>query len=296
MLAPRNYIQWKSRIKCYIDTKPNREHIYFCLMNPPYELGWNNKPVLNYEGNPTIATARVFEMYKNVEQEIRDQLNAEAEAIQIILTGIDNDIYSKLMLVRMLVRCGKRLRDVFAIPYALPPQRSFDHKIILRDESTMVNIKPYRYPPNQKDVIEAMTMREHTLFAKQSKCVFGTTHVEYLRHVISKQGVATDLEKIKAMQNSPVSTTLKHLRNRFLWNPEAQIAFNKLEQAMTEALVLALPDFLAEFVIETDALGYGIGVVLQRNNRPISFLSKTLSLKHQSIYAYERELSVVVLA
>nr|GEY96571.1 hypothetical protein [Tanacetum cinerariifolium] len=50
----------------------------------------------------------------------------------------------------------QEFEDVFAIPYALPPQRSFDHKIILRDESTMVNIKPYRYPPNQKDVIEAM--------------------------------------------------------------------------------------------------------------------------------------------
>ncbi|GJY81735.1 gag-pol polyprotein [Tanacetum coccineum] len=32
--------------------------------------------------------------YKNVSQDIRDQLNAEAEAVQIILTGIDNDIYS----------------------------------------------------------------------------------------------------------------------------------------------------------------------------------------------------------
>nr|GEZ72101.1 integrase, catalytic region, zinc finger, CCHC-type, peptidase aspartic, catalytic [Tanacetum cinerariifolium] len=34
------------------------------------------------------------ETYKNVSQEIRDQLNAEAEAVQIILTRIDNDIYS----------------------------------------------------------------------------------------------------------------------------------------------------------------------------------------------------------
>nr|GEZ60369.1 hypothetical protein [Tanacetum cinerariifolium] len=33
-------------------------------------------------------------MYKNVTQDIRDQLNAKAEAVQIILTGIDNDIYS----------------------------------------------------------------------------------------------------------------------------------------------------------------------------------------------------------
>nr|GFC57732.1 hypothetical protein [Tanacetum cinerariifolium] len=44
--------------------------------------------------NPTTATERVFETYTNVKQEIRDQLNAEAEAVQIILTGIDNDIYS----------------------------------------------------------------------------------------------------------------------------------------------------------------------------------------------------------
>nr|GFD22224.1 hypothetical protein [Tanacetum cinerariifolium] len=34
------------------------------------------------------------ETYKNVSQDIRDQLNAEAEAVQIILTWIDNDIYS----------------------------------------------------------------------------------------------------------------------------------------------------------------------------------------------------------
>nr|GEZ79128.1 hypothetical protein [Tanacetum cinerariifolium] len=35
-----------------------------------------------------------MENYKNVSQDIHDQLNAEVEAVQIILTGIDNDIYS----------------------------------------------------------------------------------------------------------------------------------------------------------------------------------------------------------
>nr|GEW20094.1 hypothetical protein [Tanacetum cinerariifolium]GEY89343.1 hypothetical protein [Tanacetum cinerariifolium] len=94
ILAPGNYIQWKSRIKRYIDTKPNHELIHFCLTNPPYELGWKEKAVLDSEGNPTTATQKVCETYKSVTQEIRDQLNAEAEAVQIILTGIDNDIYS----------------------------------------------------------------------------------------------------------------------------------------------------------------------------------------------------------
>ncbi|GJV02666.1 putative mitochondrial protein [Tanacetum coccineum] len=199
--------------------------------------------------------------------------------------------------------------DVFAIPYALPPQRSFDHKIPLKDESTVVNIRPYRYLPNQKNVIEAMvnelmetgvvrqshnpysspivlTNKEHTLFAKQSKCMFGTTHVEYLGHIISKQGVATNPEKIKAMQNWPIPTTLKQLR-------EAQTAFEKLQQAMTEASVLTLPNFQAELVILTNASGYDIGVVLQQNNHPIAFLSKTLAPKHQSLSAYAKELSAV---
>nr|GEV50006.1 retrovirus-related Pol polyprotein from transposon TNT 1-94 [Tanacetum cinerariifolium] len=94
MLALGNYVQWKSRIKRYIDTKPNHELIHYCLENPPYELGWKEKKVSDADGNLTTITERVFETYKNVTQNIRDQLNAEAEAVQIILTGIDNDIYS----------------------------------------------------------------------------------------------------------------------------------------------------------------------------------------------------------
>nr|GEW21264.1 reverse transcriptase domain-containing protein [Tanacetum cinerariifolium] len=94
MLAPGNYVQWKSRIKRYIDTKPNHELIHYCLKNPPYELGWIDKEIPIFEGSPIIRTERFQETYKNVSQEICGQLNAKAEAVQIILTGIDNDIYS----------------------------------------------------------------------------------------------------------------------------------------------------------------------------------------------------------
>ncbi|GJT66053.1 putative mitochondrial protein [Tanacetum coccineum] len=45
------------------------------------------------------------------------------------------------------------------------------------------------------------TMRTHKLFTKFSKYVFRTTQVEYLGHVISAQGVATDPAKIEAMAN-----------------------------------------------------------------------------------------------
>ncbi|GJZ57105.1 hypothetical protein Tco_0612599 [Tanacetum coccineum] len=51
-------------------------------------------PVPVAEGSSETTTERYMENYKNVSQDIRDQLNAEAEAVQIILIGIDNDIYS----------------------------------------------------------------------------------------------------------------------------------------------------------------------------------------------------------
>nr|GEX38817.1 retrovirus-related Pol polyprotein from transposon TNT 1-94 [Tanacetum cinerariifolium] len=94
MLAPGNYVQWKSRIKRYIDTKPNHELINYCLKNPPYKFTWADKEVLISEGSSVTTAETYMETYKNVSQDIRDQLNAEAEAVQIILTGIDNDIYS----------------------------------------------------------------------------------------------------------------------------------------------------------------------------------------------------------
>ncbi|GKB27813.1 integrase, catalytic region, zinc finger, CCHC-type containing protein [Tanacetum coccineum] len=94
MLAPGNYVQWKSIIKRYIDTKPNNELIHYCLQNPPYKFKWTEKIVPVAEGSSETTTEGYMENYKNVSQDIQDQLNAEAEAVQIILTGIDNDIYS----------------------------------------------------------------------------------------------------------------------------------------------------------------------------------------------------------
>nr|GEU65406.1 integrase, catalytic region, zinc finger, CCHC-type, peptidase aspartic, catalytic [Tanacetum cinerariifolium] len=84
MLAPGNYVQWKSRIKRYSNTKPNHELIHYCLESPPYELGWKDKEVPSSEGSSITRTERVNETYKNVSQEIRDQLNAKAEALKTV--------------------------------------------------------------------------------------------------------------------------------------------------------------------------------------------------------------------
>nr|GFC12826.1 hypothetical protein [Tanacetum cinerariifolium] len=53
-----------------------------------------DKDVPVTEGSTETTNERYMENYKNVSQDICDQLNAEAEAVHIILTGMDNDIYS----------------------------------------------------------------------------------------------------------------------------------------------------------------------------------------------------------
>nr|GEX31700.1 hypothetical protein [Tanacetum cinerariifolium] len=134
-------------------------------------------------------------------------------------------------------------------------------------------------------------MRHNKLFAKQNKSSFAVKKVEYLGHVIIKEGVATDPLKIEAINNWPVPSTLKKLRgflgltgyyrrfiksyamvsqllnallkkNYFQWSNVVEIAFENLKKAMMEALVLGLPDFDQEFVIETDASCTRIGAVL----------------------------------
>ncbi|GJW20426.1 integrase, catalytic region, zinc finger, CCHC-type containing protein [Tanacetum coccineum] len=91
MLAPDNYVQWKSRIKRYIDIKPNNELINYCLQNPPYKFKWTKKTVPVAEGGSETTTKGYMENYKNVSQDIRDQLNTEAKAEFGKLTSRDGE-------------------------------------------------------------------------------------------------------------------------------------------------------------------------------------------------------------
>ena len=53
-------------------------------------------------------------------------------------------------------------------------------------------------------------LREHLSF-KKSKCSFGVPEVEYLGHIVGRDGVKVDPKKIQAMQDWPHPTTLKSL-------------------------------------------------------------------------------------
>ncbi|KAL4347798.1 hypothetical protein GQ457_17G006860 [Hibiscus cannabinus] len=174
-----------------------------------------------------------------------------------------------------------------------------------------------------REVLELL--KKHQLYAKQSKCTFGATEMDYLGYNISNGQISMDKEKVKCILEWPTPTNIKELRGflglsgyyrRFIrdfggtakpltellkknawgWTREAEEAMKKLKAAMTSAPVLALPNFQQVFVIETDASAYGVGAVLMQNGKPLAYFSKGLGAKHQAMSIYDKEMLAVLLA
>jgi len=68
-------------------------------------------------------------------------------------------------------------------------------------------------------------------------------------------------------------------KDEFSWTPEETKNFEQLKEVMCKAPVLSTPDFTKTFIVECDALGNGIGVVLMQEGRPLAFESQPLKGK-----------------
>ena len=56
-------------------------------------------------------------------------------------------------------------------------------------------------------------IRDHGLRLKEDKCLFFQSSVQYLGHVIDKDGIQPSEEKIKALQDMPISKNQAELRS-----------------------------------------------------------------------------------
>jgi hypothetical protein len=147
--------------------------------------------------------------------------------------------------------------------------------------------------------------------------------VEYLVHIVSHEGVKVDPNKVKAMMDWSIPKTLKNLRgflgligynhkfvqncgrittplttltkkDSFSWTPEETQDFEQLKEVMCKDLFLTTPQFTKTFIVECDALGNSIGVVLMQEGRPLDFESHTLKGKDLHKPIYEKEMMIIL--
>ncbi|KAL7882597.1 hypothetical protein SRHO_G00002550 [Serrasalmus rhombeus] len=145
-------------------------------------------------------------------------------------------------------------------------------------------------------------LSRYGLKLRPDKCNLLQKQVKFLGHVVDGCGVRPDPEKIAAVQEWAVPTTIKEVRaflglagyyRRFIdgfaklarplnsllvgmpvdrktshrqisWTPACQSAFEQLKQHLTEAPILAYANFSEPFIVYTDASNQGLGAVLSQ--------------------------------
>ena len=172
-------------------------------------------------------------------------------------------------------------------------------------------------------------LRESGLRLKPSKCSFFQKQVQYLGHIISRKGVATDPAKIEKVSMWPIPSSKRETQQflgfagyyrrfvrdfaciarplyrmtertaTFTWTEECQGAFNELCKRLCSAPVLAYPDFSKQFILDTDASDIGIGAVLSQfddegREHPIAYGSRLLTKAERQYCVTRRELLAVV--
>ncbi|GFW75310.1 retrovirus-related Pol polyprotein from transposon 297 [Trichonephila clavipes] len=172
------------------------------------------------------------------------------------------------------------------------------------------------------------------LTIKPSKCKFAQQNVKFLGHIVG-QGFRTPSEiKVQAVLEFPTPRTKAQIRaflglagyyqkyinlfsviaapltdalkgrakkGEITWTTECENAFRELKGKLIDKPVLYAPNFVREFIVQTDASNAGMGAVLtqlteQGEELPILYLSKKFSEVEKRYCMTEKECASIVFA
>ena len=89
-------------------------------------------------------------------------------------------------------------------------------------------------------------------------------------------------------------TKLTRAGQKFSWGEEEEDAFEKLKAALCRDAVLRIFNPESQVTLRCDASPAGIGAVLEQHERPVLFMSKTLSPAERNYAQIEREAFAIV--
>nr|GEV61461.1 hypothetical protein [Tanacetum cinerariifolium] len=140
-------------------------------------------------------------------------------------------------------------------------------------------------------------LKEEKLYVKFSKCEFWLKEVQFLGHVVNRDGIHVDPSKVESVKNwktheSPTEicsflgltgyyrrfienfskitkplTLLTRKNKAYVWGDKQEEAFHILKEKLCNAPVLALPDGPNDFVVYCDASNQGFECVLMQRGK-----------------------------
>ena len=163
---------------------------------------------------------------------------------------------------------------------------------------------------------------------QRSKCEFMMPSIEYLGHVVDKDGIRKDPSATEAIRDAPaprdtgemrsflglsnqyrkfvdnmstlaapLNELLQH-RQRWKWTWKRQKAFNRIKKRITEDTVLAHYDPKEQIYLAVDASPVGLGAVIShgrgKEERPIAFASRTLTDAEKNYSQIDREALAII--
>ena len=155
-------------------------------------------------------------------------------------------------------------------------------------------------------------LKEANLMIKLKKCKFCEPNIEFLGHIVGRDGLKPDPSKIEKIKNLKSPKNVKDVRSilgicsyyrkfvknfskiakplnqllrknqLFQWSEKEQKSFEELKQRLIESPILQYPDYEKEFILITDASGKGLGAVLSQLDKDnkevvIAYASKSLN-------------------
>ena len=158
----------------------------------------------------------------------------------------------------------------------------------------------------------------------KSKCFFLRPWIEYLGHIINRDGLRPTMEKVRAIQEAPTPRNVGELRSffgiinyysrflpnlstklaplyqllqkdvRWTWGSEQEKAFEAAKSALQADSLLVHYDESKPLVLACDASQYGLGAVLSHimedgQERPVAYASRTLTSAEKNYSQLEKE-------
>ncbi|GJW33902.1 reverse transcriptase domain-containing protein [Tanacetum coccineum] len=196
--------------------------------------------------------------------------------------------------------------------------------IVFIDDILIYSKSEEEHEAHLKTILDLL--KKEKLYAKFSKCEFWLQEVQFLGHVVNRDGIHVDPSKVESVKNwkTPESSTeirsflglagyyrrfienfskiakpltlLTQKNKTYVWGDKQDEAFQILKEKLCNAPVLALPDGPDDFVVYCDASKQGFGCVLMQRGKVIAYASRQLK-KHENNYTtHDLELGAVVFA